>query len=81
MSYVFYGIIEDYNSYMFQCTKNNCSLYAGLIIILRPLLKNMNEMKSILKLINDKQNSKSVLKLAEISKYYFDRGIEYFRYS
>ena len=79
--YVHNGIIEDYNSINYQYTTNNCSLYAGIILIIRPLLKNMSEMKNILKNLSDKQYSKSALKLAEISKYYFDRGIEWFNYS
>ena len=80
VTYYHDGIFENYDTGFFQHTINNCSLYAGLIIILRPLLKSINQMINILKLLEDTKNSTTVLKLAEISKFYFARDIKYFKY-
>ena len=76
--------IEKYDSAnqknAIQWTSNNCTLFAGIVGIIRPLVKDMKTMMKILKLVSDKPNTKSSKKLAEISKHYFARGIEYFGY-
>lgn len=78
--YIHNGIIENYDTGFWQHTTNNCSLYAGIILIIRPLLKSMNEMINILKLIDDTKDSKTCLKLSKISEYYFGRNINFFDY-
>ena len=72
--------LEIYDSTFWQHTANNCSLYAGLVLMLRPLVKDMDEMFSLLKLIEDVEGSETCAKLATISKYYFDRGLDMFRF-
>lgn len=78
------GQIEKYDSssikHRVQYTENNCTLYAGIVGIVRPLVKDMKTMMKILKLVCDKQNTKSCERLVEISKHYFGRGKEYFKY-
>lgn len=78
--YVNNGIMEDYNTAGWQQTTNNCTLYAGIILIIRPLVKDMEEMFSLLKTIWDKKNTESADKLAQISKYYFGRDKSWFHY-
>ena len=63
-----------------QYTSNNCSLYAGIVGIIRPLVKDMKTMMKILKLVSDKPNTKSCDKLSAISKHYFGRDKSYFNY-
>lgn len=63
-----------------QYSTNNCSLLMGIVGVIRPFVKNMKTMMQILKLVSDKPGTKSCKKLAEISKHYFGRGIEYFNY-
>lgn len=72
--------LEIYETAVWQHTANNCSLYAGLVLILRPLVNNMNEMFEILKQLEDIEGSKTCEKLAAISKYYFGRGLDMFRF-
>lgn len=74
------GILENYDTSNWQKTSNNCTLYAGIVAIVRPLVSSMSEMFNILKLIDDTEGSKSCEKLASISKYYFGRGLEMFRF-
>ena len=78
------GQIEKYDSlskkHLVQYSSNNCTLYAGIVGIIRPLVKDMKTMLKILELVSDKPNTKSCDKLAEISLHYFNRGKEYFGY-
>lgn len=78
------GNIEKYDSAdphnRLQYTSNNCTLFAAIIGAIRPLLKDMKTTIKIMKMLSDKKNTKSSRKLAEISKHYFNRGIEYFGY-
>lgn len=78
------GHIEKYDSadkkFAIQYTSNNCTLYAGIVGIIRPLVKDMKTMIKILKMVSDKPNTKSCQKIEEISKHYFGRGIKYFNY-
>lgn len=78
--YVHDNIVETYDTKLFQHTTNNCSLYAGLVLILRPLVKSMDEMFNILKMVEDTYQSDSCAKLAYISEHYFNRGIEWFNF-
>lgn len=73
-------IVETYDTSGWQRTKNNCSLYAGLALILRPAVNNMHECFELLKLLWDKQDTPSCKRLAYISKYYFGRDITNFVY-
>jgi hypothetical protein len=63
-----------------QYTSNNCSLFMGIVGVIRPLVKDMKTMMQILKMVCDKPNTTSCEKLGEISKHYFGRGIEYFNF-
>lgn len=78
------GDIEKYDSgnrkNKIQWTSNNCTLFAGIVGIIRPLVKNMKIMMQILKMVSDKPHTKSCKKMIEISQHYFNRGIEYFNY-
>ena len=78
--YVNNGIMENYDTSNWQQTSNNCTLYAGIVAIIRPLVKNMSEMFELLKGIKDEKGTNESMKLARISEYYFGRGIEWFRY-
>ena len=82
MSVMYYNgkTIETYETALWQHTANNCSLYTGLVLILRSLVKDMDEMFDILRLVEDIEGSESCRRLAAISKYYFDRGIDMFRF-
>jgi hypothetical protein len=77
--------IEKYDSadskYEIQWTSNNCTLYAGIVGIIRPLVKDMRAMINILRLVSDKPNTPSCKKLVEISTHYFGRGGEFFNYN
>jgi len=64
-----------------QYSSNNCSLFMGIVGIIRPLVKDMKTMMKILKLVSDEPNTESCEKLAEISHHYFGRGKEYFNYN
>lgn len=81
VQYVHDNIIETYDSAKWQSTTNNCTLYAALVLVIRPHVTNMTEMMELLKMIQDKPHTESCNKLAKISEYYFGRGIEWFRYS
>lgn len=72
---------EIYDTAGWQNTQNNCTLYAAIVCVIRPLVSSISEMYEILTMIHDKQGSESAMKLAAISKYYFDRGIEWFKYN
>lgn len=80
------GEIEKYDINNFdkknkvQYSTNNCSLYMGIIGVIRPFVKDMKNMLQILNMVSDEPGTKSCDKLAEISKHYFGRGIEYFVY-
>lgn len=72
--------IEQLETTVFQKTTNNCSLYSGIILIVRPLLNSMSEMVELLYSILDLEGSVSCDKLAQISNYYFGRDKSWFCY-
>lgn len=73
------GIIEKWDPSAWQRTKNNCTLYAGICAIIRPIV-GFEETKMLLRKIIDKQNSFEARLLAEISEHFFKRGYDMFRY-
>lgn len=83
MFYVYRNVkdntIEKWDPSTWQCTTNNCTLYAGLCAIIRPLV-SFADMKAILLKITDKKDSDGARLLGIISKHFFNRGEELFRY-
>jgi hypothetical protein len=73
------NVIEKWDSDKYQHTSNNCTLYAALCAIMRPLTTK-KKLHKILERIEDAQNSESSKRLAVISKHFFGRGEEYFNY-
>jgi hypothetical protein len=84
-SHMFYlfrtgNTIEKWDSDSFhQHTSNNCTLYAALCAIMRPLTTKA-KLKKMLKRIEDSRDSASARRLAAISKHFFGRGEECFNY-
>lgn len=73
--------VEKHDSARWQGTSNNCTLYAPLCAILRPLMKTPEELYDVLKLVSDKRGTKSAIKLAKISEHFFARDISKFAYT
>jgi hypothetical protein len=71
--------IEKWDADLHQHTSNNCTLFASICAIIRPLVTKA-KMKKILERIDDKKGSDSSKRLAAISKHFFARGEEYFVY-
>lgn len=74
------GILENYDTSRWQNTANNCTLYAGIVAIIRPLVDGSREMRELMLRINDKEGTESCERVAKISKYYFGRGEEWFKF-
>lgn len=72
-------IIEKWDPSTWQKTTNNCTLYAGLCAILRPLV-TFDELKKLLLMLVDEKDSNGTKKLSEISKHFFNRDESWFRY-
>lgn len=73
-------IIEKWDPSTFQKTTNNCTLYCGILAIIRPFL-TFQETRKLIKKLDDSKDSESCYKLAEISNYFFNRGIDKFNYN
>lgn len=73
------GIIEKWDPLTWQKSKNNCTLYAGICAIVRPVV-GFEKTKLLLRKIIDEQNSSGARVLAEISEHFFKRGYDMFRY-
>ena len=71
--------IEKWDPSTWQQTTNNCTLYAALVAIIRPLT-TFEKTKQLIYKILDTPGSKTALKLAEISEHFFARGLSYFVY-
>lgn len=71
--------IEKWDPITWQHTTNNCTLYAALVAIIRPLT-TFEKTKELIRKISDKQDTESCKKLAEISQHFFNRGLSCFRY-
>ena len=72
-------VIEKWDPSTWQHTINNCTLYAALVAIIRPLT-SFEKTKELIRKISDKPNTESCNKLAEISQHFFNRGLSYFIY-
>lgn len=73
------GILEKWDPSEWQCTTNNCTLYAALVAIIRPL-KSFNKTRKLIRMIIDTPNSEGAMRLAQISKHFFGRGYDLFEY-
>ena len=64
---------EVYDSSQFQQTSNNCTLWAAIIAVIRPCVKDYDEMINIIEHITQEQ-------LQKISKHFFGRDKHWFKY-
>ena len=83
-SHMFYvynngDVIEKWDPMTWQHTTNNCTLYAALVAIIRPLT-TFEKTKELLRKISDAEGSSTCKKLAEISQHFFNRGLSNFIY-
>ena len=73
------GYVEKWDPSTWQQTTNNCSLYAALVAIIRPIT-SFEKTKELIKKVLDSRGSSTCKKLAEISQHFFNRGIDCFNY-
>ena len=76
------GVCEVFDSNgAVQHSSNGCTLFAGIIAIIRPLCGSFKEALNVWKMVEEKPGTDGYNRLVRVSEYYFGRGIEYFKTS
>lgn len=72
-------VLEKWDPSTWQKTTNNCTLYTGIIAVVRPHL-TFEQTAQLIGRIIDTKDSETAKRLATISKHFFARDISWFRY-